>query len=50
MKTEDRKVPADLLKVFETAPKAKALWSDLTPLARNALYYVDRVSKAIGNS
>jgi uncharacterized protein YdeI (YjbR/CyaY-like superfamily) len=34
MKTEDRRVPADLRKVFEAEPEAKALWSDLTPLAR----------------
>ena len=27
-------VPADLRKVFAAAPKAKAQWSDLTPLAR----------------
>ena len=27
-------VPADLRKVFAVAPKAKAQWSDLTPLAR----------------
>jgi uncharacterized protein YdeI (YjbR/CyaY-like superfamily) len=36
MKTDDRRVPADLRKVFAAAPKAKALWSDLTPLARDA--------------
>lgn len=36
MKTEEAepKVPADLRKVFAAAPKAKAQWSDLTPLAR----------------
>ena len=28
------KVPADLRKVFAAAPKAKAQWDDLTPLAR----------------
>lgn len=28
------KLPADLRKVFAAAPKAKAQWSDLTPLAR----------------
>ena len=27
-------MPADLRKVFAAAPKAKAQWSDLTPLAR----------------
>src|SRR5262245_20185694 len=36
MKREDPepRVPADLRKVFAAAPKAKAQWSDLTPLAR----------------
>src|SRR6202171_3283970 len=36
MKREERepRVPADLRKVFAAAPKAKALWSDLTSLAR----------------
>ena len=36
MKREERepRVPADLRKVFAAAPKAKAQWSDLTPLAR----------------
>jgi len=28
------RVPADLREVFAAAPKAKAQWSDLTPLAR----------------
>lgn len=28
------RVPADLRKVFAATPKAKAQWSDLTPLAR----------------
>ena len=28
------KVPADLRKVLAAAPKAKAQWNDLTPLAR----------------
>jgi uncharacterized protein YdeI (YjbR/CyaY-like superfamily) len=35
MKREDEpRVPMDLRKVFAAAPKAKAHWSDLTPLAR----------------
>lgn len=36
MKRDERepKGPADLRKVFAAAPKAKAQWSDLTPLAR----------------
>ena len=28
------KVPADLRKALATAPKARALWSDITPIAR----------------
>ena len=36
MKRDERepKLPTDLRKVFAAAPKAKAQWSDLTPLAR----------------
>src|ERR1700741_2577152 len=35
MKREDEpRVPTDLSQVFAAAPKAKAQWSDLTPLAR----------------
>jgi uncharacterized protein YdeI (YjbR/CyaY-like superfamily) len=36
MKTEEQapRVPADLRKLFAAVPKAKAQWSDLTPLAR----------------
>ena len=29
------KLPADLQKVLVSAPKAKAVWEDITPLARN---------------
>ena len=30
----EQKVPADLRKALAAAPKARALWSDLTPIAR----------------
>lgn len=29
------KMPTDLQKALRTAPKAEALWKDITPLARN---------------
>lgn len=31
---EELKVPADLRKALAAAPKARALWSDITPIAR----------------
>jgi|ERR1041384_5427888 hypothetical protein len=31
---QEAKVPADLKKALATSPKARALWSDITPIAR----------------
>jgi len=31
---QDPKMPADLRKAFARAPKARALWSQITPIAR----------------
>jgi uncharacterized protein YdeI (YjbR/CyaY-like superfamily) len=40
-------VPADLRKVFAAAPKAKAQWSDLTPLARkDFIMWVDSAKQS----
>jgi hypothetical protein len=33
-RNQNRRVPADLRKALATAPKARALWRDITPIAR----------------
>jgi len=40
-------VPADLRKVFAAAPKEKAQWSDLTPLARkDFIMWIDSAKRS----
>lgn len=49
MKKEEpeARLPADLRKVFATAPQAKAQWSDLTPLARrDFIMWIDSARQA----
>ena len=49
MKKEEpeARVPADLRKVFAVAPKAKAQWNDLTPLARrDFIMWIDSARQA----
>ena len=41
------KLPADLRKAIASSPKARAMWEDITPLARNEwICWVEYVKKA----
>ncbi len=46
-KASERKIPADLRKALAAAPKAKAQWSDLTPIARrDFISWIDSAKQA----